>query len=408
MNRDLLAATVVVAVACAARVAAVIVFVPPLESDFLAYWTMASNGYDGIGIQDPNGQWAYMSAGYPILLIGLFQLFGKSLMVAKVTNIVLGSCAALLVYGTARKLFRSQVAAVAAGLLWATYAEAVVYTSYLAKENLTIFLICLQIYLMVALAASRRPLVLAGGLGAAFGAIAVAGSSGLAIAPAALFALWRHPATLRRRAAALGVFGLCAAVVLGPWLYRNHQVVGAATLTTNAGFNLYVGNNPAATGEFVPITATEMGPGWHQLLDRVGEAEADRVLHQKATNYMMAHPKETARLAWKKVTLFWTPPWHEGKGDDGRGGAERLLRQVWLVQFIALVGLAVFGAATNPLSHAELRPLLLAVLLFTALHALYYVMPRYRLPILGVVAVMAGGGVRTLSASLSHRRGRSL
>ncbi len=73
------------------------------------------------------------------------------------------------------------------------------------------------------------------------------------------------------------------------------------------------------------------------------------------------------------------------------------LRYGWLVQWSAMVVLAMLaGAAALRRRNHRIVPLLLALVLFTGIHCLYYVIIRYRLPATMVLAIMSGGGIHLL------------
>lgn len=381
-------------VAALLRGGAILAFDPPLESDYRAYWLMATNAHDGRGLIY-DGVWAHMSAGYPIFLAALFGAFGKGLLVAKLGNLALGLVATLLIYMTARNLFGG-LAAAAAAILWAGYAETIVYTSYTAKENLTITLLALQIWLCTILLTGRHFLWAAAFLGASWGAMAVAGPSGLVVLPALVYAGVVAPVKWRQKLAAGAAFVLAAAVVLGPWLWRNNEILGAPVLNTNGGFNLYIGNNPDADGQFMSIEKTELGARWQALGAELGEVGRDRYAAARAHDHIREHPLRTLELGIKKLVLFWTPPWHDGR-DGGR--LEKLMRAGWLAEFLIMGALAMICLTSRHCRRNHGVVICLSfIALFTLVHGIYYVMPRYRLPIMLVVAVLAGGGVQRLLA----------
>src|SRR3546814_12014499 len=80
--------------------------------------------------------------------------------------------------------------------------------------------------------------------------------------------------------------GLCfivgATLMLAPWLYATNQMVGRPVLTTNAAFNLSLGNNPAATGKFVSIAATPLAKEWNATRLRLGQVGHSDPLHAQA------------------------------------------------------------------------------------------------------------------------------
>jgi hypothetical protein len=180
---------------------------------------------------------------------------------------------------------------------------------------------------------------------------------------------------------------LSAFLVAAPWLIRNKHLLGAPVLNTNGGFNLYLGNNPAATGMFVSIASTPRGQTWEELRQE-GEVKASETLKGEAIAWITEHPSEFLTLAFKKAAYFWTPPFHEGKGESSR--AEATVRVLWAIQYICLVAGAIGSLLFISLRNRNLLILWLAVAGYTSVHMLFYVIFRYREPIMPLLCVMAG------------------
>src|SRR3546814_11524341 len=90
--------------------------------------------------------------------------------------------------------------------------------------------------------------------------------------------LWRARGCFAPAFSACLCFIVGATLMLAPWLYATNQIVGRPVLTTNAAFNLYLGNNPAATGKFVSIADTPLAKDWNATRLRLGEVgTADRL-----------------------------------------------------------------------------------------------------------------------------------
>jgi cytochrome bd-type quinol oxidase subunit 2 len=177
-----------------------------------------------------------------------------------------------------------------------------------------------------------------------------------------------------------------AFMISSPWLIRNINVIGAPVLNTNGGFNLYLGNNPAATGWFVSIADTPRGSTWEELR-KTGEVRASEILKQEAISWAKAHPTEFVTLALKKAAYFWMPPIHEGKGEQS--SAEKLVRLLWAVQFLVITAAALATLLIRRLRNRQLAILWLAVATYTSAHMLFYVAFRYREPIMPILVVMA-------------------
>lgn len=172
-----------------------------------------------------------------------------------------------------------------------------------------------------------------------------------------------------------------------PWVIRNMQVLGAPVLNTNGGFNLYLGNNPAATGMFVSIADTPYAQTWNKLREEQGELIASNILKEEAIKWIKEHPLTFLSLAFKKAAYFWLPPFHEGKGQPSK--AETVARVIWAIQFIVLIGAAIGCLFIARLRNRETTLLWLAIMGYTAVHMLFYVIFRYREPIMPLVCVLA-------------------
>ena len=375
------------------RFAAILTFDHVPESDELAYQSMALNLVRGNGVVDYMGNHAMYNVGYPLLILApVFFFFGEDLLIARLFNLVLGGVAIALCYMVAKEAGAGRVGRLLAAAIWALYLPASVYGVYLLKENLMIPLMLGVMWCTLRLA--RKPSYrVAVGCGALFGLIALTGNAALSLAGALALALMLSPATHWQRIS-LSVLILAVAVaVLAPWMVRNMQVVGAPVLNTNGGFNLYLGNNPAATGMFVSIADTPRGPTW-EALRKAGEVQASDTLKSEAISWVKEHPAEFLSLAFKKAAYLWTPPFHEAKGESST--AETVVRFMWLIQFLVLVAAAVLSLTLTNLRNRQVAILWAAIAFYTAVHMLFYVVFRYREPIMPMLSILAALTIETV------------
>lgn len=253
------------------RTACVAVMPSPLVSDYLDYWTLATNLQAGLGLATAEGRpTAFMSPGYPLFLAGVFGLAGASVAVVKAANVLLGVASILLLFLLARRLFGSPLVAALAALLLAAYAEAIAYTAYAAKENLMVPLMIGLLWVAADRSASRARWINPVAFGVVAGAIAMVGNAALTLVPAALFLVWRAQRSPGRTLRYLLVAATAGAVTIAPLMLRNHAVFGAWVLNNNGGFNLYIGNNPAATPYFISVADTPIAPQWPALQEQLG------------------------------------------------------------------------------------------------------------------------------------------
>jgi 4-amino-4-deoxy-L-arabinose transferase-like glycosyltransferase len=391
----------IVGLGAALRVGVAILIPSVLESDYLEYWTLANNLHDGRGLIGREGYpTAFLNLGYPLFLAGIFAALGASIAAVKAANVVLGVASLVLLYVATRRLFGHRSVAALATALFAIYPEAVIYTTYAAKENLMVFLATAQLALAArhgAGAGRSRDAVL---FGLSVGAMALVGNAGLVLLPALLLLVFSIGGAVRMLRY-VAVAALAASLVVAPVLWRNHAVFGAYVLNNNGGFNLYIGNNPRAEPYFQSIAETPIGTGWPALIARLGEHGADAALRDLALQYMAENPGATLRLALRKAMAFWWPSLHAGEYTEG--ALETVGRIAWLIEFCAIGALFLLAGLRWREYGRSLTVLWLLVAAYTAIHMIFYVSYRYRLPIMPVLCIGAGLGAQIVLQSLSRR-----
>lgn len=356
------------------------------ESDELAYLSMAQNLIAGKGIVDNAGNFAFYNMGYAFFVLAPVQaMFHDSVQAFRVANEICGAISIALVYAVAREAGANRNARLIAGLLWALYLPASVYGVYLAKENLMIPLMLGVLWCALRMMRSFG-LGIALFCGCLLGLLALTGNAALSLGAAVGAALSASRASGRTR-----VLGIAAIVVVGglitsPWLVRNAAVVGAPVMNTNGGFNFYLGNNPSADGMFMSIADTPRGPTWHALRRQEGELKASETLKHEALVWVADHPGTFAALAVKKLGLFWMPPVHNGEGETSN--AEKLIRLGWLIEYTVLV-IGALASLRYLRNDRSLFILWIAVAAYSAVHMGFYVIFRYREPIMPLLCVVA-------------------
>ncbi|MBS0254785.1 MAG: hypothetical protein JSS36_06130 [Proteobacteria bacterium] len=374
----------------ALRLAAAMALAQPMVSDAQAYFAMAAHAARLQPLADNFGQHAFYSPGYPLALAPFFALFGASLSVALAVNALLAGLAAGLILALARALDLPRAAGGLAALIHALWLPALLNGAVLARENLSTPLMLLVALLAVRIARhgpAPRRLAMAG---LACGLALLAGTSALGLiagpAVALLLATRGALAPLLRGGLALAL-GL--AVVLGPWLAANHAATGTATLSSSAGFNLYLGNNPRATGRFVSISDTPAGPEWHALLAREGEVGAGAELGRRAKAWIAAEPGTAMALAARKLAMFWAPNLPK-PGDPAKIA---LVKAAGAAQFLLVLALGLAGLMLVPLRQPARLTIAALLGAFWATHAATYIIDRYREPAMPLLMLLAAAVV---------------
>ncbi len=367
----------------AIRAIAAIAMPAPLESDALAYFSMAESFADGGAMIDHFGQYAFYSPGYPMLLVPFFMLFGASAGAALTINILLAGLSCWLLIKIGARL-AGPVAGVIAGLAFAVWLPGILNATFVHKECLTTLLVLAFVHLVLGLRDKARPEGQAVLAGAVYGFGLLAGASSILIAAGALWAIFR---LARHDKAALLAFAGGALLCLVPWFTYTNSLFDKPVLTTNSGFNLYLGNNPAATGRFVSIANTPVGPHWQALLTAYGEDKASDALGTKAREWIAENPVEAARLAITKLGLFWAPniPDRQELTASPAIGAIRL---VDVAQHLIIMALGLWGL-WQMRRREDARTVAIVIAAFWAVHALTYIITRYRDPIMPLMIAFA-------------------
>lgn len=387
---DLAALGCVLLLGLLVRYVALVVLSEPLPpfSDSANYIEMARTLSEGLPMRDAGGNVAFFSPGYPMVLALAFEIAGAGLSTANAVNLTLGAVTTLVTYLLAKRATGDRVVALIAATAFAVLIPAVAGSAMVLKENLSVPLLVGFTLAVVALLETRRPRLVAGVAGLLYGVGVLAGASVILTGGVIVVALiWRKQAW-RETAAAGCVSVIGAALIVAPWLWHVDQTLGRPVLTTNGSFNLYVGNNPVATGRFVSMRDSPLGAQWRVMRARDGELRATDHLGELAVAYIRTHPTETSVLAMRKLGLFWLPDFPD-QADRSDSKIITALRWAEALQHIVIVFLGAFALIRwRQRSKAE-RLILITVGCFWIVHAAAYVMPRYRLPVLPLLLVTA-------------------
>lgn len=380
-------ATLVVVV----RVAAAFVLQQTMDSDAHAYFKMAQGLGERGELLDQFGQHAFYSAGYPLILTPFFTLFGSSVGVALMLNMLLALASAWLIFRITLEISENRMAGCVAAIGYAIWLPSIWNATIIAKENLSTPLMLALGLFTIFIARNGSSLRYGFIAGILWGAGLLTGGSVLLLClgvAVALILLWqRHKQFSRAFRTGLS-FIAGASILLAPWLYATDKMVGRPMLTTNAAFNLYLGNNPAANGHFVSMAETPLGKEWKKIRTGLGEAKAADVLQEEAVQWIKEHPGRAAELAALKLFYFWQPNIPDAK-DFHASKAVVAIRLVEIIQY-GLIVLFGFLAFRSRLIAGDAKWIIATMIAgFWLIHAVAYIIPRYRDPVIPLLLVMA-------------------
>lgn len=214
----------------------------PDHYDGLAENLVAGNGYR---VRAETGPSMLREPGWPLVLAVLFTLFGKNLFAVQALNVAMSLASSFLTYDLGKRLLRSPVIGALAAAVVLLHPAVLVAESRGGVECFTMLLYTLCVWLAIR-AFERRRLTDYVILGAAFGAALLTRSSVVLLVPG-LFAVYllakRYRATnLRAPLGRMLVTGVCAALMLSPWIVRNFNVSGQFVPTmTTSGLAIFQG-----------------------------------------------------------------------------------------------------------------------------------------------------------------------
>ncbi len=381
---------------------------PLLDAAVYDQWARAIAAGSGSG-----SQVFFLAPLYPYLLGLVYAVGGDGPLIA----VALQHLAGLALIATCGVWVWRCAGALAGGAtawLLALHGPLLVYENLLLAEILGACLLTPAILLLATGRPGWRRAALAGAL---LGLDALVRPTALVIGGAlALWLGWRATSPRGRAVVAL-CLGMLVAVL--PVTLRNRVVAGEwVWITASGGYNLYVGNHAGADGTFVPPPGVRFVPGdaGDPSGRQAAEAASGRSLTagevsdhwlQASLAAVRADPGRSLRLYGRKLALVWNR-FEVPQIVDLRAVRQEvpLLRLIWPVT-AAMLPLALFGLVFAYRGSRRRTPLLVALLVFTAVTALFFITARYRIQIVPLLAVMAGGGVARLVDSLRGDRRRA-
>lgn len=361
-------------------------YVIPLNPDKLspdAYdwmntaWQVVTEGTYG-------GTWR--PPGYITYLAGVFFIFGKSILAARILNALLGSLTCVFLYFIGQKIFSSSVGRLAAFLL-TFYPYLIAYTGDLISETFLTFIIALAI--LYVLKTSEKPCIKNIILTGIF--IGYAGLTKSTVLPFFLFACaWLWWAT---KSFKTGFFvGIVTLLTIAPWTLRNYLYYNKDYImpVSTPWYSFYGSSQDGALlmesqGEIdTPQTQDKIPQGaipedW-EYISNLPLPERDRICKQKAFEWIRNNPDKYIWLLYKRFIHFWRlyPMM-----------AYRWQKRLAMVTSGIYIPLCIVGIFLS-LKNLRKTSLLLGLFVFyTLVHIFFVVTLRYRIPIDPYIIIFA-------------------
>lgn len=252
-----------------------------------------------------------------------------------------------------------------------------------------------------------QPLILAAALAAAV--FFVSPTTGFAIGACwAWFALRRLDFARTLRFA--GIAGAALALVVGPWMLRNHAVLGEPiALRSNFGLELAIANHPAAATAAPPLEVLRARmdavhpyanpPGEARLRAAGGEIAYARRLGAETRAWIAAHPLDFLGLSLRHYRQFYVPERWQGALTNWPVWETERIDAIRFVSILGLIGLVV--GLVRRRRHYGLIALYVAAAGLP--YALVQPIPRYSYGLWALFAFLAAQLLADLMAAIARR-----
>ena len=354
----------------------------------------------------------FMGPLYSYVLAIIYGIFGKSYLIARIIQVFGGTVTVLLTYLLGRRMFRPSVAmlgAVVLGLYGAsTFYEGQFLMMWLGTLiNVAILLV---LYRVRGNDGPGRYAV----VGLLLGLSALARANILMFAPIVI--LWLFLSGEPRRLVKSAVFVGALIVAILPATIHNavasHDFV---PITSNGGFNFYVGNSGQATGIFYPPRGINLVSDSsikdyveREVAHEMKPSEVSRYWFKEAFEFMGAHPLAEFKLMLRKTAMFFNgyevPQIESYDRAKERHGALRL----FFINFWLLVSLGIVGMIYCRKHWRKYFLLYGYVLSFSFSIILFFISARYRVQIAPVFSLFAAHAALVIIPAALRQKGRKL
>ena len=371
-------------------------------SDSAAYDLLAVNLADGNGYAfEPGEPSAYWPVGTPAVYSVFYRVFGHVYWPVTLLHIFLGAAMTVLAMFYALERFGPGPARWTGAFL-ALWPALVQFTTVLASE---LPFIVLMLAALIAWTLPRGNFWLRAAVtGLCIALASYVRPTALLFPVVFVFAHVVQGHCPRKAVGGVGIMLAVMAVCIAPWTLRNVREFGDfALISTNGGANLWMGNNPETTGEYMPLP---------ESMENMSETARNAHLKQAARAYILDEPgafvvrtvKKLVRLHDREtIGVVWN---REGLAARYPGFVQPVLKGLSELWWLAMLALAIAGILVY-LRKQGLRALLgepafLLWAYFAAVHAVIVIQDRYHFPSNPFIAMFAAVAVH---AFLTRGRG---
>lgn len=300
-----------------------------------------------------------------------------------------GTC--VVVYLIGREVF-TELVGIVASLLFCVYPPALGYTLDIQSVVWETFLAVLLVHVCISWRRSRswKSAML---IGFVWGLGVLSRANLLLLAPFLL--IWMILSDGRKAAVQFSAVFCTLMLVLGPWALRNYSVHGDFVLvSTNGGFNFFMGNNENAAGTVYQSLGDvwKQHPGLAKELAQLNEVERDGRLYQEGIKFIQTHPKEAFSLALRKFVYFW---WFvpEFLKRGVTSGYPRYFGLIYVLSYAVILPLSLLGFVLSIREYEELIIIYALLLIQTLVSTAFVAGIRFRAVVEPLLIILAAYGI---------------
>jgi tetratricopeptide (TPR) repeat protein len=350
----------------------------------------------------------YQSPSYPYFLAIIFAFAGHHLMVARVIQAILGAISCVLLGYAAREFFNRRAGIIAA-LLLAVYPPAIFFDGLIQKPSLDLFLVTALLAVLAKFQQQQKWKWLAV-IGLALGLLIVNRENARVFYPilVAWLLLCFRTDRVRRRLRWAAILTVFTAAILLPIALRNYYVGREFFISTSQlGPNLYIGNHPGAQGSYEPLVAGHGNAEFERSDARqLAEQAAGKTLSpsqvsdywvNRSVDYIRHQPLSWFRLFGRKLLLTLNAREAvDTESIEAYSEYSIILRALGWINFGLIFSLAAVGAWLTR-EHWRRLSVLYAMVVGMALSvAIFYVVARYRYPMVPFIILFAAAAISFL------------
>src|SRR3984957_12689339 len=291
--------------------------VPANEKNFDFGFEMGRIGRslaEGQGFSNPfnetTGPTAWEPPLYPLLIAGVFKLFGvysrASALILLILNSVFSALTCVPIFLIAKRCFHERVA-VWTAWTWALLPSVIFWcTRWVWETSLAALLLAVIFWLTLAMVEKDGTMPWLQ-FGLLWGVAALTNTALLSFLPVSGLWVWYHRAKLGRRS--LGGVMLAAiifAACISPWLVRNHRTFGQFVfIRSNFGAELRLGNGPGANGTWMDYLHPTKNILQMRRYRELGELAYVAERKGEAMAYIRQDYSRFAGLSLKRFIYYW-------------------------------------------------------------------------------------------------------